>query len=535
MMGITLLNSDIEKIAVSLFNPENMPRISVAAAPAHVNAQFSCAAAMQLAKIAKQSPQSIAQKLADKISALPYIEKTEISGPGFINITVNDGFLTSCAAEAIADPEEFTKTHTPAEKIVLEFVSANPTGPLHVASGRGASLGDSLVRIHRALGYDIKSEYYVNNAGNQVNLLGQSIAAHKKGMPVPQEGYHGSYVADLAGLAPDNLTDEEYAAFGIKTLLEGQKQDMKDFAVEFDRWFLESELHTNGDIKKTLSYLKEHGEVTEKEGALWLGKDDADNNTEDKARVLVRADGRPTYFLADIAYHKNKYDRGFTQLIDIWGADHHGYVPRMNYAIKMLGKQPESFKVILHQLVHLVKDGEAVKMSKRAGEFITLKELVDEVGTNACRFLFAARTPNSQMTFDINLAKKQTQENPVFYVQYVHARICSIFEKAAEMGINFNGGCPHDYVLCRQEKALLSKLLWFPHVLQTCADDLSPHYVTNYLLELAGLFHPFYDSCKVLDETNPETTNARLFICAATRIILARALEVIGVTPAKRM
>ena len=509
---------------------DSLPTVVFTPAPSHVKADISLTWALSAAKIMRKNPLEIAKQACELLQGLEEISSATFLPPGFINITLKDEFLVLISRDRRLK-DRSKEGVLPTEKVLIEFVSANPTGPLHVASGRGASLGDSLVRIFRALGMACDAEYYVNDAGNQAELLGQSLQARAEGKEPPENGYHGLYLVDLAKKIPQGLPKSEYGRFAMEELIKTQQQDMKDFGVEFTRWFRESELHNEHALDKTLAFLKTTGNVYEKEGAVWFGTTE---EADDKDRVLVRSDGRPTYYLADIAYHKNKYDRGYTHLIDILGADHHGYVPRMKAAVKTLGKSEESFTAIIHQLVHLIENGEKVKMSKRAGTFITLRELMDDVGRDACRFFFASRTPNAHLNFDINIAKKKTNENPVFYVQYVHARICSIFKTAKEKGLQVAATVSTEG-LAPAERALLSKMLWFKPVLENCVRDLSPHHLTTYLTELAGLFHSFYDTCRVLDENNKELTSSRLFTCSLVKERIFKGLELIGVSSPEEM
>ena len=519
-----------QDITIKLSNADyfkgfELPKVEFSAAPAHTGADISLVWAMAAAKKMRKNPLEIAKEACVVLREMTAIADASALPPGFINLKLEDNFIIKTASDRrIKDRDAESSKHN----ILIEFVSANPTGPLHVASGRGASLGDSLVKIHRALGYSCDSEYYVNDAGNQAELLAVSVKARKEGKEPPENGYHGSYLIDLAKRMPADLKEEDYGRWAMEELIKTQQQDMKDFHVDFTRWFRESDLHKEHAPQKALEKLTEEGYTYEKEGAVWFGSTKDTEAQDDKDRVLVRKDGRPTYFLADIAYHKNKYDRGYDTLIDILGADHHGYVPRMKAAVHALGKEESSFVPIIHQLVHLTEHGEQVKMSKRAGRFITLRELMDEVGTDVCRFFFASRTPNAHMLFDMDLAKKRTNENPVFYVQYVHARIHSIFKAAAEKGFTEYTGILTP--LAPQERALLLKLVWFKQVLRNCVADLSPHHLTAYLIELAGLFHAFYDTCRVLDENNPELTKSRLFICQRVAERIKKGLEFIGVS-----
>ncbi|MFA6003422.1 MAG: arginine--tRNA ligase, partial [Elusimicrobiota bacterium] len=432
--------------------------LQMTAPPAHLKTDLCLPGPLAMAKTAKRPPMELAKGLAEACAGLPEVESAQASAPGFVNIKLRNSALCANLKAITLDPKIYGRDEGAApRKILIEFVSANPTGPLHLASGRGATLGDCLVRIFRRLGRDASAEFYVNDAGKQVGRLGQSLHARRHGNEPPEDGYHGQYVTDLAKSFPaeaDAWTPEKFQAEGIKALLQTHREDMAGFEVRFDRWFLESELHARQALDATLQKLKARGMVYEKENAVWLGTTGAagqhmrpngspegaqcgaaDAAADDKDRVLIKADGSATYFLADIAYHEDKYRRGFQETIDIWGTDHHGYVPRMRAAIAALGHPPESFHVIIHQLIHLFRGQTAVKMSKRAGEFIRLREVVEEVGKDACRFFFAMRTPDSHLNFDLELAKKQSSENPVYYCQYVHARICSIFREAAKQGL----------------------------------------------------------------------------------------------------
>jgi len=518
-------------------------QLAVNAPPAHVKADLSLPWPLAAAKAAKKNPIELAKSLAEHLARVPEIENAAAAPPGFVNITLRNTALVANLKAITLSPGTYGEEEGgPKTKVLVEFVSANPTGPLHMASGRGATLGDSLVRILKRLGREAKAEYYVNDGGDRVVLLGQSIMARYKGTPVPEKGYQGEYLVDLAALAPaekETWDAPKWGRYAMDALLSSHRDDMKVFDAHFDRWYLESELFASGAVEKTLEFLKGRGMVFEKDGAVWLGTQNAEGSTDDKDRVLIKNTGKPTYFMPDIAYHKDKFDRGFEKLIDIWGADHHGYVPRMKAAIGALGKPPESFHAIVHQLIHLFRGQEAVKMSKRAGTFISLREILDEVGKDACRFFFALRTPDSHLNFDLELAKKQSSENPVFYVQYVHARICSIFRKAAEAGL-FPAGSPLPmpngrFLTAPEERALLNKLAWLPEVLLDCERLLSPHPLGNYLMELAGLFHPFYEKCPVVTAEDPEQGKARLLLIAGVRDAIREGLGLLGVSAPEQM
>lgn len=524
----------------------DFPPLLFLSPPAHVSADISIPWPMSAAKKLKVPPLEIAEEAAKILSKTDAVETAAVSPPGFVNATVSTKALSGIFRNILANPKDFAALKPgPAEKILMEFVSANPTGPLHMASGRGATLGDSLVKIFRFLGYSASSEYYVNDSGQRVKLLGQSLKARYEGNEPPEDGYKGDYLRELAKSLPSGLKwkESEFMDFAVNELVKTHKKDMEDFGVHFDSWFFESKLRKGKGMEKALARLKKMGETYEKEGAVWFGNAADSSRKPDKDRVLVKQDGNPTYFLPDIAYHLDKYERGFTKLIDIWGADHHGYVPRMKAAVAALGHPHDSFAVIIHQLVLLKRGKQVVKMSKRTGDFVSLRELMDEVGKDACRFFFALRTPDSHLNFDIDLAKKQSSENPVFYVQYVHARICSIFRQAKErktaipspLFSALENGLLRSRSLSSEEHALLAKIMWFQEMLQTCIRELSPHHLTNYLLELAGLFHPFYDKHRVLDEANPELTGFRLALCAGVRQIISTGLGLIGVSAPESM
>ncbi len=535
-MKLSALEADLKSRAAAAFalDAAAIAGFHLAAPPPHINADVSIAWPIAGAKLLRKPPLKIAEELA---AALGAECEAQAVPPGFVNLKFRDAFLFE-ALRGLESPDHFLLPAFKGEKINLEFVSANPTGPMHLASGRGATLGDSLARIFRALGAEVSTEFYVNNEGNQVELLGRSLKARYEGQEPPEGGYQGGYLKEMAAVLPKEAagwTAAQFSAYAIAGMLKLHKADMKAFGVEFDRWFLESELHEAGAPAAALEALKARGMTYEKEGAVWLGTSTV-MDSDDKDRVLVKSDGRNTYFLNDIAYHLNKFDRGFTKVIDIWGADHHGHVPRMEAAVAALGRETGSFKVIIHQQVALLRGTELIKMSKRAGDFIALKELVDDVGADACRFFFAARGPHTHLTFDVELAKKKSNDNPVFYVQYVHARISSIFANAPEKGVDPAAGFNEaGIVINAEERALMLKLLWLEKTLADCARDFSPHHLTTYLTELAASFHSFYDKCKVLDPEHKETSAFRLFLLRHVQGVIAKGLGLLGVSAPERM
>jgi len=506
-------------------------------APPHVAADFSIPWPLAAGKALGRKPLDITRELTAKLTIAG---EAAAAPPGFINITFGGEALTANLLELLRAPERHGREPgLVPRKILLEFVSANPTGPVHLASGRAATLGDALARVLRRRGHAVAIENYVNDAGRQIELLGLSVKARYDNASVPEDGYQGDYIKDIAAAAPAEAagwTPQEFSRFAVERMLAEHRADMEEFGVAFDRWFRESELHGRRALDGVLDKLKELGRIKEQDGAVWLAAAGEDAE-DDKDRVLVRSDGRPTYFLADIAYHQDKLDRGHAELIDIWGADHHGYVPRMTDAVAALGYPKGTFRVIIHQLVRLFRGKEAVKMSKRAGEFVTLRELVDDVGVDACRYFFARHSPTAHMNFDIELAKKRSQENPVYYVQYVHARIRSIFREAPAKGVTPGPASPEDLTRLREpaERALLVKLAWFPEVLRVCERDLSPHALPTYLGELAGLYHVFYEQCTVLDAAKQERSRARMALCAGVAAVIKDGLGLLGVSAPERM
>jgi arginyl-tRNA synthetase len=536
MIRLSELEADLKSRAKAAFSLDDAALSSFAfsAPPPHIKSDLSIAWPIAGAKLLRKAPLKIAEEMAAVYGAA---YGAGVAAPGFVNLRLPDAFLLSAAA-ALGEPGYYRRGEYAGEKINLEFVSANPTGPMHLASGRGATLGDSLARIFRELGAEVATEFYVNNVGRQVELLGRSLKARLEGKEPPEGGYQGEYLKALAAALPKEAagwTDGQFSEHAVAEMLNLHKADMEAFGVKFDRWFRESELHAKGAPAAALAELRRRGMAYDKEGAVWFGAA-TELESDDKDRVLVKSDGRNTYFLNDIAYHLDKFSRGFNKLIDIWGADHHGYVPRLEAAVGALGSGQGAFKVIIHQQVALKRGEELVKMSKRAGDFISLKELVDDVGTDACRFFFASRGPNTHLNFDVELAKTRSNENPVFYVQYVHARICSIFSNAPEKGVDPEAAYDAaKIVLNEEERALLLKLLWLEKTLGDCARDRSPHQLTTYLTELAAAFHSFYVKHKVLDPEQKEATAFRLFLLRAVKGVIARGLGLIGVSAPERM
>jgi arginyl-tRNA synthetase len=518
--------------------------------PRNIDADFALNAAMLIAKKVKANPRTIAQELIDiVVKKIPkLIEKAEIAGAGFINLCIKNEILYKELETILREKDKYGSfSENNKEKILVEFVSANPTGPLHIGHGRGAAIGDSIARILKHLGYNVTKEYYLNDCGNQMLVLAKSAEIRfrqLKGEKIdfPADHYQGRYIIDIAKrLVSENRDIEEinFKYEAAKDILSGIKDDLKDFAGEFDDWFPESKITVDKDkngkteVVKTCRYLLAKGDAYVKGGALWLA---STKFGDDKDRVLKRSDGRYTYLASDAAYHKNKFERGFTKLVNLWGADHHGYVARIKACVQMLGFDKEALDITLYQFVSLVRNGQAVTMSTRTGEFITLKEVANEVGKDACRFFFLLRAPDSQLEFDLELAKKQSSENPVFYVQYVNARCSSIIRESknregitAELkNINFS------LLNTKEERDLIKQLAAFCDTLVLSEKTMSPHHFTVYLIELADIFHKFYEKCRVLTG-DANLTSARLKLIESVAIIIKNGLNLLGVSVPDKM
>jgi len=513
------------------------------------NGDYATNIAMQLTRVARKAPKVIAEAILanlDKESA--NIEKIEIAGPGFINITIKKDYLLDVVKTVLEQKENYGRTNSGGgEKIQVEFVSANPTGDLHLGHARGSSVGDSLCNILDFAGYDVSREYYINDAGNQINNLALSIEGRYfeelgKGGSMPEDGYRGQDIIDIAkGLVAEHgdkflhmSHEERYAEFrrhGLEVELAKLQKDLADFRVEFDVWFSETSLYEKGEIQIALDKLRANGHIFEEGGATWFR---STTFGDDKDRVLIKNDGTYTYLLPDIAYHEDKLARGFDKLINIWGADHHGYIPRMKAAIEALGYDRDTLEVSIIQMVQLYKDGEKMKMSKRTGKAVTMRELVELVGLDAVRYFFAMRSGDSHMDFDLDLAVSQSNENPVYYSQYAHARISSILRQAEEQG--FTASTEQlDLLTDEKEIDVLKKIGDFPQVIADAAKQRAPHRVTAYIHELASQFHSFYNANKVLDPSNGDMTRARLALITSVKTTLANGLKTVGVKAPEKM
>jgi arginyl-tRNA synthetase len=547
-----LLKEEIEEAAVKagLAKKEELPEVVLEVPKDKAHGDFATNMAMQLARIAKKAPRMIADELVanfDKNKAS--ISKVEIAGPGFINFYMDNSYLTELVPTVLKAGKDYGRTEIGGgKKVQVEFVSANPTGTLHLGHARGAAVGDTICNILDYAGYDVSREFYINDAGNQINNLATSIEARYfqalgKDKEMPEDGYHGADIIefgkDLAAEYGDSWLEKDetervsfFREYGLKRELEKLKEDLAEFRVDFDVWFSETSLYKNGKIDAALEKLKAKDVVYEEEGATWFRTTDYG---DDKNRVLIKNDGSYTYLTPDIAYHNDKFERGFEKLINIWGADHHGYIPRMKAAIQALGYEKEQLDVMIIQLVSLFQNGEKVRMSKRTGKAVTLRELMEEVGIDATRYFFAMRSNDTHLDFDMDLAVSKSNENPVFYVQYAHARVCSMLRQGEEMGLSYSGDVDLSQIDSEKEFELLKKIGEFPAVINEASEKLLTHRVTNYVFELASALHSFYNAERVLDAENKAKSEARFALMKATQVTIENALNIVGVEAPERM
>ncbi|WP_096272786.1 arginine--tRNA ligase [Paucisalibacillus globulus] len=511
---------------------------------------FATNIAMQLARIAKKAPRQIAEAIVEHLDASKAsVEKVDIAGPGFINFFMKNDFLTDLIPTILEAGENYGRTeYGKGNKVQVEFVSVNPTGNLHLGHARGAAFGDVLCSVLDAAGYEVEREYYINDAGNQIDNLALSVNARYlqalgQEAEMPEDGYRGQDIIEIGkelaaehGETYANKSEEERLAFfkeyGLEYTLGKIKKDLNDFGVHFDNWFSERSLYKNDEIKDVLTKLEAGGYIYEKDGATWFRSTDFG---DDKDRVLVKNDGAFTYLTPDIAYHQNKLNRGFDKLINVWGADHHGYIPRMKAAIQALGYEADKLDVKIIQMVNLFDGGEKLRMSKRTGNAVSLRELMDEVGIDAVRYFFVARSNDSQLDFDVELARSQSNDNPVYYVQYAHARICTMLKQAEAKGIEFKQTFDSSLLTSEKELDLLKKMGEYPQVIVDAADKHAPQKITQYVFDLASLLHSFYNAEKVLDTDHLELTNARIALMKAVRTTIANALKLIGVNAPEKM
>ena len=537
--------------AEGLLHSEVLPHFTVELPRSRQHGDLATNVAMLLAKEEKRPPREIAEMFAGKLSqADACILKVEIAGPGFINCFID----TSAWHDVLERIEQQGERYGSLDigqgiKVMVEFVSANPTGPLHIGHGRGAAVGDAVARVLAFAGYDVTREYYINDVGNQMNNLGRATylryqELHGCGGEFPDGLYKGEYIYDVARAVMDQQGDRFvkesedtavpfFTRFASDTILQGIKDDLRDFGVDFDSWFSERELFERGEVQKALEQFRSDGLAYEQDGALWFA---ASRFGDEKDRVVVKEDGKTTYFASDIAYHRDKLKRGFTRMIDIWGADHHGYIPRMRSFLRALGVDDDAFSVILIQMVNLLRAGVPVAMSTRSGEFVTLREVMDEVGRDAVRFSFLTRRSDAQLDFDLDVAKKQSDENPVYYVQYAHARICSILRVAQEKSFTLPVFSEIDAGLLTapEEIDLLKQLSQFPALVNGSARAQEPHRVAVYLMELVGQFHGYYNKHRVITEDEC-LSRTRLHLITCIKTVLRNGLALLGVRAPEKM
>ncbi|MBW8350019.1 arginine--tRNA ligase [Bacillus sp. IITD106] len=537
-------------LKAELATEAQLPEVILETPKDKAHGDYSTNMAMQLARVAKKAPRAIAEQIQahfDRSKAS--IEKIEIAGPGFINFYMDNSYLTDIIYTVLEQGSEYGRSNAGnGEKIQVEFVSANPTGDLHLGHARGAAVGDSLCNILDKAGYDVSREFYINDAGNQIHNLALSVEARyfqalgldKK---MPEDGYHGQDIIGIGQKLAEEFGDKYvnvdektrfdfFRKYGLEYELEKLKKDLENFRVHFDVWYSETSLYENNKIQPALEQLRERGHIYEQDGATWFR---STTFGDDKDRVLIKNDGTYTYLTPDIAYHLDKLARGFDKLINIWGADHHGYIPRMKAAIEALGYERERLEVEIIQLVHLYKDGEKMKMSKRTGKAVTMRELIEEVGLDAVRYFFAMRSSDTHMDFDLDLAVSESNENPVYYAQYAHARIWSILRSAEEKGFSVDGEADLSVLTSEKSVDLLKKIGEFPQIVADAAEKRIPHRITHYIFELASFFHSFYNAEKVLNEENPEETKARLALVKSVQITLKNALALVGVSAPEKM
>ncbi len=530
-----------------------LPTVGIERPRSAAHGDYATPFAMQCTKIMKVPPLKVGQALVEGLDAPGFLERVDLAPPGFINFTLSKRWLAQQVDEIVRAGERFAAVDVgQGRRVQVEFVSANPTGPLHVASGRAGALGDALANVMALAGFQVEREYYINDAGSRMGAFYASAWARYlqqlgREAEVPADGYHGAYMIDIAKeivaregdrflQVPAETAEREVGQLALGMVLASARNDMERLGVHYDRWFSEQSLFDSGAVARVIEHLRERGFVAEREGAIWFTSSALG---EDKDNVLVRSNGIPTYFASDLAYHYDKFvTRGFDHVIDIWGADHQGHVPRMRAAIEALGIDPNRLTLLIHQMITLRRGTQVVRMSKRTGDLITLGEVLDEVGRDACRFFFLLRSADSQMDFDLELAKEQSDENPVYYVQYAHARICNIFRVARERGVIESEADLADADLslltADEELALVRRMLELPELVERIAQTLEPHALPHYAQQLAATFHHFYTHHVVLGD-DPALTRARLKLVLATRIVLATTLSLMGVSAPESM
>jgi len=538
-------------VAAEQLPPVELPEFSVEVPRERDHGDFAVNLAMLLPKQARMAPKKIAELLVENLPhQIQWLERVEVAGPGFINFHLDPRWVLEAVPLAVKQQADYGRlTLGEGQKVQVEFVSANPTGLLHMGNARGAALGDSIAAILDFAGWQVAREYYINDAGNQIENFALSLEARffqllgREG-EIPEGGYHGQDITDTVRSfidehgdsllqAPQRTRLDTLARYALAEKIGGIKEALAEFGVKYDVWFSEQSLHENGQVDEAINLLKERGHIYEHEGALWFK---ASAFGMEKDEVVVRKNGIPTYFAADIAYHMDKFQRGFNWVINIWGADHHGHVPRMKGVMDALGYNPDALHVILMQLVRLFRGGEIVRMSKRTGQFVTLQELMEEVGLDAARYFFVMRSADSHLDFDLDLARTESNDNPVYYVQYAHARICSIYRQLAEQGRAMPAPAEVDLNLLKEETELVlaRRLADFPEEVAMAARQLAPHRIARYVHEMAGLLHSFYYASRVITD-DAGLSNARLLLVEATRVVLKNALDLLGVRAPEKM
>ncbi|KJS73149.1 MAG: arginine--tRNA ligase [Desulfotomaculum sp. BICA1-6] len=538
-------------VAAEQLPPVELPEFSVEVPRERDHGDFAVNLAMLLPKQARMAPKKIAELLVENLShQIQWLERVEVAGPGFINFHLDPRWVLEAVPLAVKQQADYGRlTLGEGQKVQVEFVSANPTGLLHMGNARGAALGDSIAAILDFAGWQVAREYYINDAGNQIENFALSLEARffqllGRDGEIPEGGYHGQDITDTVRSfidehgdsllqAPQRTRLDTLARYALAEKIGGIKEALAEFGVKYDVWFSEQSLHENGQVDEAINLLKERGHIYEHEGALWFK---ASAFGMEKDEVVVRKNGIPTYFAADIAYHMDKFQRGFNWVINIWGADHHGHVPRMKGVMDALGYNPDALHVILMQLVRLFRGGEIVRMSKRTGQFVTLQELMEEVGLDAARYFFVMRSADSHLDFDLDLARTESNDNPVYYVQYAHARICSIYRQLAEQGRAMPAPAEVDLNLLKEETELVlaRRLADFPEEVAMAARQLAPHRIARYVHEMAGLLHSFYYASRVITD-DAGLSNARLLLVEATRVVLKNALDLLGVRAPEKM
>lgn len=538
-------------VAAGLAAREELPAFVLEVPKDKSHGDLATNAAMQLTKLAKRNPRQIAEAIVAHLDTKrASIQSAEIAGPGFINFRMDKSYLYPVIGEALKLGSDYGRTaEGGGKRVQVEFVSANPTGSLHLGHARGAAVGDALCNVLDFAGYNVTREYYINDAGKQVENLAVSIEARYRqqlgqAAEMPEDGYYGEDIVGFAKLLVEQegdklleLSDKERFAFfrqyGLERELDKIKRDLARFRVGFDVWYSETSLYESGQVEEGLAALKQSGHVYEEEGATWLSTMPFG---DDKNRVLVKNDGSYTYLTPDIAYHRDKYNRGFDQMINIWGADHHGYIPRVKAAMEALGNDPKKLTVLIAQMVSLFQNGEKMKMSKRTGKAVTMEDLMDEVGVDAIRYFFSMRSMDSHLDFDMDLAISTSNENPVFYVQYAHARICSVFRQAEEQGLTLKASDELDLgkLTSEHEFDLLRKIGELPQEVSEAAAGYAPHRLIRYVYELAAQFHSYYRAERVITD-DTEQSQARLALLAAVRLTIANVLRLVGVSAPERM